>query len=86
MFLQENWPLMGFALVGGLVLGMGNLLTQYAWPFVVLSIVDVISSNITMVVGWYSYNLQDFLDKPVWDQLAWHKTYNRSNVFVKLNF
>ncbi len=57
LFLQENWPLTGFALVGGLVLRVGNLVTQYAWPFVALSIVDVISSNITMVVGWYSYNL-----------------------------
>jgi hypothetical protein len=53
LFLQENWPLTGFALVGGLVLRVGNLVTQYAWPFVALSIVDVISSNITMVVGWY---------------------------------
>jgi hypothetical protein len=57
LFLQENLPSVGFALVGGLVLGVGNLLTQYAWLFVGLSIVDVISSNITMVVGWYSYNL-----------------------------
>jgi len=81
LFLQEKWPSMRFALVG-----VGNLLTQYAWPFVGLSIVDVISSNITMVVGWYSYNLYNFLNKHGWDQLTWHKTYNRSNDFVKVNF
>jgi hypothetical protein len=57
LFLQENWPSMGFSLVGGLVLGVHNLVTQYAWPFLALSIVDVISSNNTMVVGWYFYNL-----------------------------
>jgi len=48
---QDNWPSVGFALAGGLVLGVGNLLTQYAWPFVGLSIVEVISSSITVVAG-----------------------------------
>jgi hypothetical protein len=47
----------GFALAGGLVLGVGNLLTQYAWPFVGLSIVEVISSSITVVAGWYLFIL-----------------------------
>ncbi len=53
LLLQDNWPSVGFALAGGLVLGVGNLLTQYAWPFVGLSIVEVISSSITVVAGWY---------------------------------
>ncbi|CAM6031029.1 unnamed protein product [Sphagnum balticum] len=48
---QDNWPSVGFALAGGLVLGVGNLLTQYAWPFVGLSVVEVISSSITVVAG-----------------------------------
>jgi len=55
LLLRENWPLVGFALlVGELVLGVGNLLTQYAWPFVGFSTVEVISSSITMVASWYS--------------------------------
>lgn len=42
---------MGFAVAGGLVLSMGNLATQYAWPFVGLSITEVVSSSITVVAG-----------------------------------
>jgi hypothetical protein len=41
----------GFAIAGGLVLGMGNLMSQYAWPFVGLSIANVISASITVVGG-----------------------------------
>jgi hypothetical protein len=52
----------GFALAGGLVLGVGNLLTQYAWPFVGLSIVEVISSSITVVAGWYLIILHKILN------------------------
>jgi hypothetical protein len=52
----------GFALAGGLVLGVGNLLTQYAWPFVGLSIVEVISSSITVVAGWYLIILHQSLN------------------------
>jgi hypothetical protein len=79
----------GFALAGGLVLGVGNLLTQYAWPFVGLSIVEVISSSITVVAGWYLITLHKILNIDFnigcWDQSAWHKACNRSSVFVKLN-
>jgi hypothetical protein len=59
---QDNWPSVGFALAGGLVLGVGNLLTQYAWPFVGLSIVEVISSSITVVAGWYLIILHQSLN------------------------
>jgi hypothetical protein len=49
--LQDNGPSVGFAIAGGLVLGMGNLMSQYAWPFVGLSIANVISASITVVGG-----------------------------------
>lgn len=49
--MQNNGPSVAFALVGGLVLSMGNLATQYAWPFVGLSITEVVSSSITVVAG-----------------------------------
>ncbi len=62
LLLQDNWPSVGFALAGGLVLGVGNLLTQYAWPFVGLSIVEVISSSITVVAGWYLIILHKILN------------------------
>ncbi|CAM6051107.1 unnamed protein product [Sphagnum compactum] len=48
---QDNGPSVGFAIAGGLVLGMGNLMSQYAWPFVGLSIANVISASITVVGG-----------------------------------
>lgn len=62
LLLQDNWPSVGFALAGGLVLGVGNLLTQYAWPFVGLSIVEVISASITVVAGWYLIILHKILN------------------------
>jgi hypothetical protein len=49
--LQDNGPSVGFAIAGGLVLGMGNLMSQYAWPFVGISIANVISASITVVGG-----------------------------------
>lgn len=40
-----------FAMAGGVVLSLGNLSTQYAWAFVGLSVVEVISSSMTVVIG-----------------------------------
>ncbi|KAG6548534.1 hypothetical protein Mapa_010022 [Marchantia paleacea] len=48
---QDNGPSVSFALAGGLVLSIGNLACQYAWPFVGLSATEVISSSITVVIG-----------------------------------
>lgn len=49
--MQENWPSVLFAMGGGVVLSIGNLSTQYAWAFVGLSVVEVITSSITVVIG-----------------------------------
>ena len=38
-------------MAGGIVLSLGNLATQYAWAFVGLSVTEVISSSITVVIG-----------------------------------
>jgi len=91
---QDNWPSVGFALAGGLVLGVGNLLTQYAWPFVGLSIVEVISSSITVVAGTtMNYFLDDRINRAqilfpgvgcfliaVFLGAALHTSYSRDNL------
>lgn len=48
---QDNAPSVMFAMAGGVVLSLGNLATQYAWAFVGLSVTEVVSSSITVVVG-----------------------------------
>ena len=50
-FTQDNWPSVLFAMAGGVVLSVGNLSTQYAWAFVGLSVVEVVTSSITVVIG-----------------------------------
>lgn len=49
--MQDNWPSVLFAIAGGLVLTLGNLSTQYAWAFVGLSVTEVITASITVVIG-----------------------------------
>ncbi|KAB2048058.1 hypothetical protein ES319_A13G088400v1 [Gossypium barbadense] len=48
---QDNWPSILFAMAGGVVLSLGNLSTQYAWAFVGLSVTEVITASITVVIG-----------------------------------
>ena len=49
--MQDNWPSVLFAMAGGLVLSLGNLSTQYAWAFVGLSVTELITSSIIVVIG-----------------------------------
>lgn len=51
--MQDNWPCVLFAMAGGIALSLGNLATQYAWAFVGLSVTEVITSSITVVIGLY---------------------------------
>ncbi|MCO5592910.1 hypothetical protein L7F22_046914 [Adiantum nelumboides] len=61
---QDNWPSVAFAMIGGLVLSMGNLSTQYAWAFVGLSVTEVVASSITVVVGTtMNYFLDDRINR-----------------------
>ncbi|KAI3467249.1 hypothetical protein Pfo_023912 [Paulownia fortunei] len=48
---QDNWPSVLFAMAGGIVLSLGNLATQYAWAFVGLSVTEVITCSVTVVIG-----------------------------------
>ncbi|KAH0466675.1 hypothetical protein IEQ34_003913 [Dendrobium chrysotoxum] len=48
---QDNWPSVLFAMVGGIVLSLGNLSAQYAWAYVGLSVTEVITCSITVVIG-----------------------------------
>ena len=49
--MQDNWPSVLFAMAGGVVLSVGNLSTQYSWALVGLSVTEVISSSLTVVIG-----------------------------------
>ncbi|KAK9676026.1 hypothetical protein RND81_11G048900 [Saponaria officinalis] len=61
---QDNWPSVLFALAGGVFLSIGNLSTQYAWALVGLSVVEVVSSSITVVIGTtLNYFLDDRINK-----------------------
>ncbi|XP_020701408.1 ureide permease 2 isoform X1 [Dendrobium catenatum] len=61
---QDNWSSILFAMVGGIVLSLGNLATQYAWAFVGLSVTEVITSSITVVIGTtMNYFLDDRINK-----------------------
>ncbi|KAL9246327.1 hypothetical protein vseg_019874 [Gypsophila vaccaria] len=61
---QDNWPSVLFALAGGIFLSIGNLSTQYAWALVGLSVVEVVSCSITVVIGTtLNYFLDDKINK-----------------------
>ncbi|KAH9606997.1 hypothetical protein KSS87_013772, partial [Heliosperma pusillum] len=55
----DNWPSVVFAMAGGIVLSVANLSTQYAWALVGLSVVEVVSASIAVVIGT---TLNYFLD------------------------
>ncbi|XP_062075301.1 ureide permease 1-like [Humulus lupulus] len=57
--MHDNWPSVMFAMAGGVVLSLGNLSTQYAWAFVGLSVTEVITASITVIIGT---TLNYFLD------------------------
>ncbi|KAI4992106.1 ureide permease 1-like isoform X1 [Hordeum vulgare subsp. vulgare] len=59
---QDNWPSVLFAMAGGIVLSIGNLSTQYAWAYVGLSVTEVISSSMVVVIGT---TLNYFLDNRI---------------------
>ncbi|CAH9119802.1 unnamed protein product [Cuscuta europaea] len=61
---QDNWSSVLFAMGGGVVLSLGNLATQYAWALVGLSVTEVVSSSITVVIGTtLNYYLDDKINK-----------------------
>ncbi|KAL3654300.1 Phospholipid metabolism protein [Castilleja foliolosa] len=61
---QNNWSSALFAMFGGIVLSLGNLATQYAWAFVGLSVTEVITSSIAVVIGTtMNYFLDDKINK-----------------------
>ncbi|KAG5608105.1 hypothetical protein H5410_019386 [Solanum commersonii] len=64
LVVQDNWPSVWFAIAGGVVLSLGNLSTQYAWAFVGLSVTEVITASITVVIGTtLNYYLDDKINK-----------------------
>ncbi|RZC24527.1 probable ureide permease A3 isoform X2 [Glycine soja] len=61
---QDNWPSVLFAMGGGLFLSLGNLSCQYAFAFVGLSVTEVITASITVVIGTtLNYFLDDKINK-----------------------
>ncbi|XP_043810200.1 ureide permease 1 isoform X2 [Manihot esculenta] len=62
--MQENWVSVMFAMAGGVVLSIGNLCTQYALAFAGLSVTEVITASMTVVVGTtLNYLLDDKINK-----------------------
>lgn len=55
--MQDNWSSAMFAMAGGIVLSLGNLSTQYAFALVGLSVTEVITASITVVIGQYLYSI-----------------------------
>ncbi|CAK8540443.1 unnamed protein product [Lathyrus sativus] len=61
---QDNWQSVMFAMAGGVVLSIGNLSTQYAFALVGLSVTEVITASITVVIGTtLNYFLDDRINK-----------------------
>lgn len=61
---QDTWPCVLMAMLGGLFLGLGNISIQYAWAFVGLSVTQVITSSIAVVIGTtLNYFLDDKINK-----------------------
>uniref|UniRef100_A0A7N2LAD2 Ureide permease 1-like n=1 Tax=Quercus lobata TaxID=97700 RepID=A0A7N2LAD2_QUELO len=61
---EDNWPSVLFAMAGGVVLSVGNLSTQYSWALVGLSVTEVISSSLTVVIGTtMNYFLDDKINR-----------------------
>ncbi|TKY69583.1 ureide permease A3 [Spatholobus suberectus] len=61
---QDNWPSVLFAMGGGVVLSLGNLCSQYAFAFVGLSVTEVITASVTVVIGTtLNYFLDDKINK-----------------------
>ena len=49
--IQDNWPSVLIAMAGGLALSLGNMICQYAWAFVGLSLVNIIVCCMIVVLG-----------------------------------
>lgn len=61
---QDNWPSALFAMAGGVALSVGNLSIQYAMALAGLSVVEVVSASITVVIGTtVNYFLDDRINK-----------------------
>ncbi|XP_042060275.1 ureide permease 1-like [Salvia splendens] len=62
--IEKNWGCVLIAMSGGVFLGLGNLATQYAWPFVGLSVTEVITSSLAVVLGTsMNYFLDDKINR-----------------------
>jgi glucose uptake protein GlcU len=61
---QYNWPSVMYPLAGGVVLSLGNLSTQYAFALIGMSVTEVITASITVVIGTtLNYFLDDKINK-----------------------
>ncbi|KAL6592937.1 hypothetical protein ACP70R_049233 [Stipagrostis hirtigluma subsp. patula] len=49
--IEDNWPSVLIAMTGGLALSLGNMICQYAWAFVGLSLANIIVCCMTVVLG-----------------------------------
>ncbi|KAG9130089.1 hypothetical protein Leryth_012843 [Lithospermum erythrorhizon] len=62
--ISGNWPCVLIAMIGGIFLSVGNLSMQYALAIVGLSVTEVITSSIAVVLGTtLNYFLDDRINK-----------------------
>ncbi|KAF8661087.1 hypothetical protein HU200_057189 [Digitaria exilis] len=60
--IQDNWPSVLFAVAGGISLGFGNLVLQYAFAFAGLTVTSVVVSSLIVVTGT---TMNYFLDERI---------------------
>nr|CAB3489808.1 unnamed protein product [Digitaria exilis] len=48
---QDNWPSVLIAMASGLALSLGNVVSQYAWAFVGLSVTNIVMCSMIVVIG-----------------------------------
>ncbi|XP_066344460.1 ureide permease 2-like [Miscanthus floridulus] len=71
---QDNWPSVLFAMAGGVVLSVGNLSTQYAWAYVGLSVTEVISSSMVVVIGMLVISMASL--SKIWSVPQWGSSFS----------
>jgi len=81
---QDNWPSVLFAMAGGVVLSVGNLSTQYAWAYVGLSVTEVISSSMVVVIGMLVISIASL--SKIWSVPQWGSSFsNLHHVTIVVN-
>ncbi len=78
MTMQDNGPSVAFAMGGGLALCLGNISMQYSLAFVGISLTEVVSASLAVVVGeylcvlWFLLSFPTFFSEPCPYSCGWN--------------